>query len=101
MGSKIFLNDGWQIAIVILIAWNLFTFFLMGVDKHRAQHNRWRIPEARLLGAALAGGALGVFLGMKIFHHKMKHPKFTIGIPLFLMFNLLLFYGLWKISLVA
>jgi hypothetical protein len=35
---------------VILI--NVVTFFVYGIDKWNARHNRWRIPEAVLLGWA-------------------------------------------------
>ncbi|HVJ48533.1 DUF1294 domain-containing protein [Desulfitobacterium sp.] len=81
---------------IVLLVWNLVTCLLMGIDKHRAKNNSWRIPEVRLLSVALLGGALGIFVGMQIFHHKTKHPKFTVGIPLLLLINVLLYYGLWK-----
>ena len=31
-----------------LIAVNVLAFFLMGTDKYRAKHHRWRIPEKTL-----------------------------------------------------
>lgn len=84
-----------QAFITVLIIWNLVTCLLMGVDKYRAKKGLWRISEARLLGVALFGGAFGVFVGMHIFHHKTKHSKFRIGVPLLLLINGIMYYGLW------
>ena len=70
------------IAILILI--NVVTFFVYGIDKWKARHNRWRIPEAVLLGLAAAGGSIGAWLGMKVWHHKTMHRKFQFGVPLIL-----------------
>lgn len=69
------------IAIVWLILINLTAFIAYGVDKRKAVKGQWRIPEATLIGLALAGGPVGAYAGMKVFHHKTKHAKFTIGVP--------------------
>ena len=44
------------IIIFYLVIINVFTFFLYGVDKWKAQRARWRIPESALLGMAAIGG---------------------------------------------
>ena len=65
---------------------NLLTFSMFGLDKRRARKQRWRIPEATLLGLSLLGGSVGAILGMRLFHHKTnagRHPAFVWGIPLF------------------
>lgn len=80
---------------LMLLVWNLVTSLLMGVDKYRAKKGLWRISEAKLMGVSLLGGALGVFIGMHIFHHKTKHSKFKIGVPLLLLINGIMYYGLW------
>jgi uncharacterized membrane protein YsdA (DUF1294 family) len=64
---------------------NLVTFIVYGIDKYKAQHNKWRISEATLLWLAAAGGALGAFAGMQIFRHKTKHKKFIIIVPLLMV----------------
>ncbi len=38
---------------------------------------------------ALIGGALGILIGMYTFRHKTKHKKFTIGVPVLLIVNIL------------
>ncbi len=60
---------------------NALSFLLMHIDKEKAKAGRWRIPEATLLGLAFMGGSLGAYLGMQIFRHKTRHPKFSIGLP--------------------
>ncbi len=74
--------SGFLIAILVLV--NVVTFFVYGIDKWKARHNRWRIPEAVLLGLAAAGGSMGAWLGMRVWHHKTMHRKFQIGVPLIL-----------------
>lgn len=68
-----------------LLAINVITLIVYGVDKFKAIKNMWRIPELTLLGLAAAGGAIGAWLGMKMWHHKTQHRKFTILVPLFLV----------------
>ena len=72
----------WRSALIYFVSVNLLSFVLFGIDKHRARRGMWRIPESALLLTALLGGSAGAFLGMKAFHHKTRHRKFTIGVPL-------------------
>ena len=57
-------------------------FALCGLDKWKAQHSRWRVPERVLFGISFLGGGLGFFLGMQLFRHKTRHLSFNILIPL-------------------
>ena len=74
-----------QIIIIYLIAINVVTFFLYGIDKWKARRSKWRISEATLLGLAVIGGSIGAWLGMKAWHHKTMHKKFKYGLPLILI----------------
>lgn len=76
--------------VIILLAINVVTFFMYGKDKALAQAGKWRISEKKLLILALFGGSLGALAGMKVFHHKTRHKKFTILVPVFLVFHVLL-----------
>lgn len=58
---------------------NLVVFTLYGIDKYKAIHRQWRIPEATLLGAAVFG-VFGALTGMYVWHHKTKKPKFVITV---------------------
>lgn len=57
-------------------------FTVMGVDKWKAINSQWRIPEKRLWLIACIGGAAGTWLGMIIFHHKIRHNRFVYGFTL-------------------
>lgn len=67
----------------------------MWVDKYRAKRGSRRVPEILLWLQALLFGAFGVFLGMKFpLYHKAAKPLFRLGIPVFVLLNLL-FIVLW------
>lgn len=85
-----------MIRIVYLALINAIAFSLMLADKRRARKNQWRIPEATLMATALLGGSVGALLGMYTARHKTRHPKFTIGIPLILVLQLLAGIALLK-----
>ena len=78
-----------QFMITYLIIVNAAAFLLMLIDKSKAKRGAWRIPERTLMGAAILGGSLGAITGMYLFHHKTKHPKFTIGIPVILIIQII------------
>jgi uncharacterized membrane protein YsdA (DUF1294 family) len=77
------------------LAINLFGFLLMGRDKSLARTGGWRVSESSFLLVALAGGAAGVFLGVRAFRHKTRHLKFTVAVPVILLAQLLLAVWLW------
>lgn len=84
-----------RLVLLYLIIVNAAALLLMLVDKLKARHGAWRIPEATLLGAAAAGGSIGALIGMYLFRHKTRHLKFTVGIPLILIAQILLI--IWSI----
>ena len=67
--------------LIYLLAINIITFLVYGIDKLKAKKNWWRIPEATLLFLAVIGGSIGAWLGMKVWHHKTMHKKFKYGVP--------------------
>lgn len=79
--------------IYYIVAINILTFIVYGIDKLKAKKGWWRIPEATLLLLAAIGGSIGAWFGMLLFRHKTKHWKFRLGIPLIfiLQFALLLY----------
>ena len=64
-----------------LIIMNILTFIVYGVDKHKAKKGKWRVPESTLILLAVLGGAPGAGIGMLVWHHKTRKPKFYITIP--------------------
>ncbi|MBO7690487.1 MAG: DUF1294 domain-containing protein [Clostridia bacterium] len=75
-----------------LVVINVVAFAIYGLDKKRAIHDEWRIPEATLLALAAVGGSVGALFGMQTFHHKTRKPKFKYGVPAMLLVHLALFY---------
>lgn len=81
-----------MLALIIyaLLALNLLTFIIYGIDKFKAKKAKWRIPESTLLLLALIGGSIGAWLGIKVWRHKTLHKKFYIGIPVIIVMQLAL-----------
>ena len=71
---------------------NLSGIFVMYSDKKKSRKGKWRTPENNIFAIAVAYGALGIFMGMRIFRHKTKHKKFVIGIPLILIVEVFIFF---------
>ena len=67
--------------IYYLLAENVLTFIVYGVDKWKAKRGRWRVPEATLMGLAALGGSVGAWLAMQLFRHKTQKKKFRYGVP--------------------
>lgn len=82
-----------EMFIYYIIAVNIITFIVYGVDKLKAKKGWWRIPETTLLLLAAIGGSIGAWCGIMVFRHKTKHLKFKIGVPLIfiLQFALLVY----------
>ncbi|HHX59914.1 MAG TPA: DUF1294 domain-containing protein [Epulopiscium sp.] len=81
-----------KLHMIYLMAINLVGFIAMFVDKQRAIHKKWRIPEKRLFLIVAIGGSLGGIIGMSIFRHKTKHPKFQYGFPIIFIIQIALTY---------
>ncbi|TWI57012.1 DUF1294 domain-containing protein [Halalkalibacter nanhaiisediminis] len=67
--------------VLYFLVINVIGFGMMGVDKQRAKKGEWRISERTLFLLVFAGGAVGIYIGMKWFRHKTKHASFTQGVP--------------------
>ena len=94
-----------QTIVYYLIALNIVTFFVYGIDKWKAKRAKWRIRETALLGLAVLGGSIGALLGMKVWHHKTMHKggtsdvdnivggyQFKYGLPLIVLAQVALIY---------
>ncbi len=81
--------------VYLLLVWfgvlSAFTLLLFGWDKGMAKLGRRRIPEASLLFACLAGGAAGGLVGMYLFRHKIRKPKFYLTVPLLFLLDAAIF----------
>lgn len=79
-----------NIILGYLLAVNITSFFLYGIDKYKAKKGKWRISEATLLTMAAIGGSIGALAGMRLWHHKTMHKKFKYGIPIIIILQVAL-----------
>ena len=83
--------------IKMITAWllviNVVSFAMFGIDKWKAKHRKYRIPEAWHMLSAVLGGSVGAVCGMDFFRHKTLHKKFKLGLPLILAVQVLLAAG--------
>lgn len=86
--------NAFQLIVIYIIAVNIISFIVMGMDKRRAQKRVWRIPESTLFVLAIIGGSIGSILGMHLFHHKTRHWYFLYGMPAILIVQILLVVAL-------
>ena len=70
--------------VIVYALVNLAVFGIYGLDKRKAIKGEWRTPEKNLIAAAVMG-APGALLGMIVFRHKIRKPKFYIGVPVILI----------------
>ena len=85
-----------SVIAIYLVATNVVTFFIYGIDKWKAKHAKWRISEVALLVLAMLGGSVGAWMGMKAWHHKTMHKKFKYGIPLILFAQIAFFLYFYR-----
>ena len=83
------------ILLAYLLLINLITYFTYAADKTKARQNKWRIPERTLILLALLGGSPAALLAMKHYHHKTRHLKFKLGIPIILIIQIIITFFLY------
>lgn len=79
--------------------YNVVVFVVYAVDKLKARRGLWRVPESTLLWLALLGGAAGAVLGIFGLRHKVRKPRFAMGVPVMLVVQAgLLAWALWPLQ---
>ena len=78
------------VIIIYFAVLNIMGFASMGIDKWKAAHHAWRIPEKVLFLIAIFGGSLGSIIGMYTFRHKTKHTSFKIIVPVSMIIQFIL-----------
>ncbi|HUT38532.1 MAG TPA: DUF1294 domain-containing protein [Methanoregula sp.] len=74
------------IFFIVYTILNGIVFFVYAYDKRKAQKNKWRISENRLLFLALIG-PFGAYGAMNIFRHKTLKTNFLL-VPVFLVLHI-------------
>ena len=60
---------------------NIIAVVITVKDKRAARRHGWRVSENTLLLVAALSGCVVMYATRHLIHHKTKHPKFMIGIP--------------------
>lgn len=89
-----------KLLILLMVIWNTITFAMMGIDKYKAKRDKMRISEDTLLFNSFMMGAIGTCIGALVFHHKTKKLKFRIALPVSLIVNGAVIYGLIHFNIV-
>lgn len=87
-----------EILLVYAAVINFAAFAAYGVDKRRAKKDLWRIPEKTLFLLAVLGGSPGALLGMRAFRHKTRKKKFTLGVPIILVLQVVFCLVVWRMA---
>lgn len=74
--------------IIYLVIINVITFLAMWLDKRKAERGKWRTSEQTLFVLVLLGGGIGGIAGMYTFRHKTQKPRFVVGFPAILIFEI-------------
>ncbi len=80
------------LAVISIIA-----IILTVSDKRRAVKHKYRIRESVLLLFSALGGSVAMFITMLMIHHKTRHVKFMLGIPLIIVAQIALFIVVWRL----
>ena len=82
--------NSFDIIILYVVAVNVVSFLMMGIDKRKAVKRAFRIPESTLFVLAIIGGSIGSIIGMHLFRHKTRHWYFLYGMPVILALQIIL-----------
>ena len=69
------------VLLVYLGIISLISVIVTAVDKINAKKHKRRVPESDLLLLGALGGAVSMYITMRIIRHKTKHVKFMAGLP--------------------
>lgn len=87
--------------MIYLLYINIRALVMFGVDKSSAKRKQRRVSEKKLFRVCFLGGATGGIIGMNLFRHKTLKKKFSVGIPIMFVLQLILnsfilgFLGFW------
>ncbi len=80
-----YINIDIAVIVAVLAAINIFAAAVTNWDKKNAKKGMWRVPEAWLMFLGAIGGAFAMLLTMCVIRHKIRYPKFMVGLPIMLV----------------
>lgn len=77
---------------IYFIVISIVSVALTAYDKSASWKRAWRVPERTLLWLGILGGALFMYVTMKLIHHKTRHAKYMIPLPIFILLHAVIAY---------
>lgn len=81
--------------IIYAVVINIIAIVITVKDKEAAKHKKWRISEKTLFTVAALSGCITMYITMHVIHHKTKHKRFMIGIPIIFICEVLAAIGIY------
>ena len=82
-----------ELFIKIILMWfaviSLVAIIITVADKIKARRGAYRISEAALMSVSALGGSVAMLVTMLTIRHKTKHIKFMLGIPIIILFQMI------------
>jgi len=94
------MKDFFVFIIIYYILMTLYAACLAVSDKSRALKRKQRISERALLLIGLLGGAGGMYLTMKVIHHKTRVKKFMALLPVLTGVHAVIFIALFVLAII-
>jgi uncharacterized membrane protein YsdA (DUF1294 family)/cold shock CspA family protein len=63
----------------VLASASAVAYMAYALDKHAAEHGRWRIPESTLHSLEMLGGWPGALLAQRVMRHKTRKASYRAG----------------------
>lgn len=79
-----------EVFLIYFMLVSLISVIVTAYDKSAAKRGKRRVRERTLMLLSLFGGSVAMYLTMLTIRHKTKHKKFTVGIPLIIILQLIL-----------
>ena len=77
-----------HIAIIYLIISTIIAVATTIHDKRAAERFKYRVSENTLMALGALSGCIGMYICMKLIHHKTRKPKFMVGLPVIFVIEL-------------
>ncbi len=81
-------STDWAGYLSWLIFLNIATLLAFAIDKRQAERGGERVAEITLYLSAIAGGFLGIWIGVPALPHKSRKPSFLVRLVLATLIHL-------------
>ena len=74
--------------LIYIVCINLISIIACCADKVSAIKGTRRVSEGALLWISAFGGAISMYITMRIIRHKTRHNKFMVGLPVIMLLQI-------------